>query len=71
MSGLNSILWLLACLPHGQPGRAGGPIFATVVFIVATFVALVASRTYIAQFILWGALAAPVFETIREARRRD
>ena len=71
MSGLNAILWLRACLPHGQPGRAGGPIFATVLFIVATLVALVASKTYIAQFILLGALAAPVFETIREARRRD
>jgi flagellin-like protein len=71
MSGLNSVLWLRASLPHGQPDRAVGPIFATVIFIAATLVALVASKTYIAQFILLGALAAPVFETIRAARRRD
>ena len=54
MSGLNAILWLRASLPHGQPG-AVGPIFATVIFIAATLVALVASKTYIAQFILLGA----------------
>ena len=69
-SGLNSILWLLASLPHGRPDRAVGPIFATVIFIAAAFVALVASRTYIAQFMLCGAFAAPVIEAILAARRR-
>ena len=70
MSGLNSILWLLASLPRRQRERAVGPIFATVIFIVAIFVALVASQTDIAKFILLGAFAAPIIEAIRTARGR-
>ncbi len=70
-SGLNAILWLLASMPHGQPDRAVGSIFATIILIAATLVALVASQTDIAKFILCGAFAAPVIDTIRAARGRD
>jgi len=70
-SGLNAILWLLASIRHGQSDRAVGSIFATVIFIAATLVALVASQTDIAKFILCGAFAAPVIDTIRAARKRD
>ncbi len=66
-SGLNAILRLLASMPHGQSDRAVGSIFATVIFIAATLVALVASQTDIAKFILCGAFATPVIDTIRAA----
>lgn len=69
-SGLNSILWLLASLPHGRPDRAAAPIFATVIFIAAGFVALVASQTYVAELMLSGAFAAPVIEATLAARHR-
>ena len=71
ISGLNAILWLLASLPRGQPDRAAGSIFTTVIFIAATFVALVASQTYIAQLMWCGAFTTPVIEAILDARRRD
>jgi uncharacterized membrane protein len=70
ISGLNAILWLLASLPRGRPDRAVGSIFATVIFIAATFVALVASLTEIAKFMLYGAFATPVIDAIMAARRR-
>jgi uncharacterized membrane protein len=71
MSGLNAILWVLASLRRGQPDRVVGSIFATVMFIAATLVALIASNLYIAQF-MWGcAFATPVIEGIMDARRRD
>jgi uncharacterized membrane protein len=69
-SGLNVILWLLASLPRGQPDRAVGSIFATVIFIAATLAALVASQTYIAKFTLYGVFAAPVIEGYMAAHRR-
>ncbi|MGA2314671.1 MAG: TMEM175 family protein [Xanthobacteraceae bacterium] len=70
-SGLNVILWLLACLPRGQLERAVGSIFATVIFIAAIFAALVVSQTDIAKFTLCGAFASPVIEGIIARRRRD
>ena len=69
IGGLHAILWLLVCLPRGQPEMAIASIFVTGVLIAATFVALVAP--VVAQFILNGAFAAPVIEAIMEARRRD
>ena len=69
MSGLNAILWLRACLPHGQPGRAARR--SSRPSSLSWRLSSHWSPQYIAQFILLGALAAPVFETIREARRRD
>jgi flagellin-like protein len=71
ISGLNAILWLLASRPRGQPDRAVGSIFTTVIFIAATFVALVASQTYIVPFMWCGAFATPVIEVVLDARRRD
>jgi hypothetical protein len=71
MSGLNAILWLLASLPRRQPDRVIGSIFATVIFITATLVALVTSHTNIVQFMWFGAFATPVIEAITDARRQD
>jgi uncharacterized membrane protein len=71
MSGLNTVLWLLACLPRGQPYRVVAPIFATATFFSATFVALVAPQTYIAPFMWCGAFATPVIEAIMARRRRN
>jgi uncharacterized membrane protein len=71
MSGLNAILWLLASLTRGQPDRAVGSIFATVIFSTATLVALVTSQTYLVQFMWCGAFATPIIEAIMDARRRD
>jgi uncharacterized membrane protein len=64
MSGLNAILWLIASLPRGQPGRAIAPVFATGIFLAAALVALVAPQTYIAPFMLCGAFATPVIEAV-------
>ncbi len=71
ISGLNAILWLLACVPRGQPDRAIGSIFVTGIFIAATFVALVASQTYVVPFVWCSAFTAPVIEAIMDARRQD
>jgi uncharacterized membrane protein len=70
MSGLNTLLWLLACLPRGQPDRAVVSIFVTAIFFAATFVALVSPQTYIAPFMWCGAFATPVIEAIMARRRR-
>jgi len=71
MSALNAVLWVLASLPRGQPDRVVGSIFATVIFVTATFAALVASKPYIVPFI-WGcAFVTPVIEAVMDARRRD
>jgi uncharacterized membrane protein len=70
MSGLNAVLWLLASLPRGEPDRAVGSIFATVIFVTATLVALVTSRMFIVQFMWCGAFATPIIEAIMDARRR-
>jgi uncharacterized membrane protein len=64
MSGLNTVLWLLACLRRDQPYRVIAPIFASGIFFAATFVALVAPQTYIAPFMWCGAFATPVIEAI-------
>jgi uncharacterized membrane protein len=64
ISGLNTVLWLLACLPRDQPYRVIAPIFASVIFFVATFVALFAPQTHIAPFMWCGAFATPVVEAI-------
>jgi|SRR5208282_6584403 len=71
ISGLNTFLWLIASLPHGQPDRAVGSVFATVILIAATFAALVASQADVAKFMLCGAFASPVIEAIMATRRRD
>jgi uncharacterized membrane protein len=64
MSALNTILWLLACLPRKQPYRVIAPIFASSIFFAATFVALMAPQTSIAPFMWCGAFATPVVEAI-------
>jgi len=64
MSGLNMVLWLLACLRRDQPYRVVAPIFASGIFFAATFIALVAPQTYIAPFMWCGAFATPVIEAI-------
>jgi flagellin-like protein len=71
MSGLSTILWLRACLPRGELDRAVAPIFATTIFVAATFVALVAPQTYIAPVMWLGAFASPVIEAIVTRRRRN
>jgi len=71
MSGLNAILWLLACLQRGQPERVVAPIFATAIFFAATFVALVAPQTYVAPFMWCGAFATPFVEAIMARRSRN
>ena len=64
ISGLNTVLWLLACLPRDQPYRVIAPIFASGIFLAATFVALFAPQTHIAPFMWCGAFATPVIEAI-------
>jgi len=71
MSGLNTVLWLLACLPRSQLYRVIAPIFATVIFLAATFVALVAPQTYIAPFMWCGAFVTPVVDAIIGRRSRN
>jgi len=71
MSGLNTVLWVLACVPRGQPDRVVAPIFATGIFFAATFVALVAPQTHIAPFMWCGAFATPVIDAIMARRRRN
>jgi uncharacterized membrane protein len=69
LSGLSSILWLLAGLPRGQPSMAAGTAFTTTVFVLATLFASIAPQTYIAQW-LWGcAFATPIIEGFLERRR--
>jgi uncharacterized membrane protein len=70
MSGLNTLLWLLACLPRDQPYRIIAPMFASGIFFAATFVALFAPQTYIAPFMWCGAFATPVIEAIIARRNR-
>jgi len=71
ISGLNTVLWLLACLPRDQPYRVIAPIFASAIFFVATFVALFAPQTHIAPFMWCGAFATPVVDAIIARRRRN
>ena len=71
ISGLNTVLWLLACLPRDQPYRVIAPIFASAIFFVATFVALFAPQTHIAPFMWCGAFATPVVEAIMTKFRYD
>jgi hypothetical protein len=71
MSGLNTALWFLACLPLSQPYKVIAPIFATAIFLAATFVALVAPQTYIAPFMWCGAFATPVVDAIIARRSRN
>jgi uncharacterized membrane protein len=71
ISGLNTVLWLLACLPRDQPYRVIAPIFASAIFFVATFVALFAPQTHIAPFMWCGAFATPVVEAIMARFRYD
>jgi uncharacterized membrane protein len=70
LGGLSIIMWLVAALPRGQASIAAGIGFAFAVFVVATFFALVAPQTYIAQFLWCFAFAAPVIDGIFERRRR-
>src|ERR1700726_3089812 len=71
VAGLNGILWLLAGLPRGQPSVAAGMAVTTTVFVPATFFALLAPQTYIAQW-LWGCgfAATPIIEGFLSRRRR-
>jgi len=55
--------------PRGTD-RAAASIFATIIFIAATFVAFVSSQTYAVQLILCSAFATPVIDTIVAARYR-
>jgi uncharacterized membrane protein len=71
MGGLNGTLWLIASLPRGEPGRVVAPIFATVIFLAAALVALVAPQTYIAPFMWLSAFATPIIESIVLRRRRN
>jgi uncharacterized membrane protein len=71
MGGLNGTLWLIAALPRGEPGRAVAPIFATVIFLAAVLVALVAPQTYITPFMWLSAFATPIIDTIMLRRRRN
>jgi uncharacterized membrane protein len=71
MSGLNAVLWLLACLPRNQPYRVISPIFASGIFFTATLVAFLAPQTNIAPFMWCGAFATPVIEPILARRRRN
>jgi uncharacterized membrane protein len=71
MSGLNTILWLFACLPRNQPYRVISSLFASGIFFTATFVAFIAPQTYIAPFMWCGAFATPVIEPILARRRRN
>jgi flagellin-like protein len=71
MSGLNAILWLVACLQRGQPDRGVAPLFATAVFVAATFVALLAPQTYVAPFMWCGAFASPLVEAMLARRRQS
>lgn len=69
ISCLNTILWFLASLPRGQPDRVAASIFATIIFIAATFVASISSQTYTVQLILCSAFAATVIDTIMTWRK--
>ena len=64
ISGLNTVLWLLACLPRDQPYRLIAPIFASGIFFTAIFFALFAPQTHIAPFMWCGAFATPIVEAI-------
>jgi uncharacterized membrane protein len=69
ISGLNAMLWLLASLPRGQPNRVVGPIFATIVFVAAIFVASIPSQSHTVQLILCSAFATPIIDTIMASRK--
>lgn len=71
MSGLNTVLWLVACLPRKQPYRVIAPLFASGIFFSAILVALSAPQTYIAPFMWCGAFATPIVETVVARRRRS
>jgi len=73
MSCLNTILWLLASLPRGEQDRVAASIFATIIFIAATLVAVISSQsqTYMVPLILVSAFAAPVIDTIVASRKED
>jgi uncharacterized membrane protein len=70
ISVLNTTLWLLSGPPRSHTERLIAPLFATVIFLAATFLAFVAPQTSFAQFMWCGAFAAPVIETITTRRRR-
>jgi hypothetical protein len=55
--------------PRGQ-AVAAGIGFALGIFVMATFFALIAPQTHIAQFLWCPAYAAPVIDGIFERRRR-
>jgi uncharacterized membrane protein len=71
ISGLNAVLWLLACLRRNQPYRVIAPMFASGIFFVAAFIAAVAPQTHIVPFLWCGAFAAPVIEAIMARRGRE
>ena len=71
LAGVNGMLWLLAGLPRGQPGKAAGMTFTTTVFVLATLFALIAPQTYIAQWLWSCAFATPIIEGFFERRRRS
>src|SRR5262249_1448388 len=69
MSGLNTVLWVLACLPRNERYRVIPPIFASGIFFAATFIAWVAPQTSIAPFMWCGAFTTPITEAIISRRR--
>jgi uncharacterized membrane protein len=71
LAGLNGILWLLAGLLRRQPSVAAGMAFATTIFILATFFALIIPQTYIAKFIWCFGFATPMIDGVFEKRRQN
>jgi uncharacterized membrane protein len=71
LAGLNGILWLPAGLLRRQPSVAAGMAFATAIFILATFFALIIPQTYIAKFIWCFGFATPMIDGVFEKRRQN
>jgi uncharacterized membrane protein len=71
LAGLNGILWLLAGRAHRQPNVAAGMAFATMIFMLATFFALIVLQTYIAKLIWCCAFATPMIDGYFERRRQS
>jgi uncharacterized membrane protein len=71
LAGLNGVLWLLAGLLRRQPSVAAGMAFATAIFILATFFALIIPQTFIAKFIWCFGFATPMIDGVFEKRRQN
>jgi uncharacterized membrane protein len=71
LAGLNGVLWFLAGLLRRQPSVAAGMAFATAIFILATFFALIIPQTFIAKFIWCFGFATPMIDGVFEKRRQN